>query len=237
MEFIIIRSSIIKILRGRISPQKVGRYLTVIGLWSLSLMLIAMALYPSGYTPFQATFSALGNPYKNPYPGWLFFSLALWSTGIFIMPFFVFIYKNFRKHSRYPSFFYLFFSFITVSGLILLGFFSESFRGINIHAPAALMILAGFIIGANISLIPIRRIKRKTNQKRAKRINILQFSMLVTFWTGMIGVGYTLLSAFYEIIPDPHFANLQLWEWFLFMSIAIYLFLLQMIISPGNNSL
>jgi hypothetical protein len=190
------------------------------------LVAIAFLLFPN-YTFFDYSVSSLGAWHKNP-AGWWVFSVAMWSMGIMIIPFFMHVKRAFGKYT--PRFARLFQAcvFVTAGGMVALGFFPESPGTATIHYVAAGFIFVGFFVDACISWISLGKMARAAST-RQRRIAIVfgLASMIAAFWVILLGMAIMYLAS-----RSVFMSSIYFWEWcYLLVSIGLYLLLLEIVVS------
>ena len=121
-------SEILEVLKGKGSKKEHGIYLTILFIFFLACLGISQLLYPApGYDWTNRYISEEGNPGGNP-RGWYFFSLGICGTAIFLIPHFLYIYRNLQPSVKLLNKFSLFCMIIGSMGLFIVGTINEDYE-------------------------------------------------------------------------------------------------------------
>jgi uncharacterized membrane protein YiaA len=115
------------LLKGEAQPSGQAIYFAIVGgnfvAWLIVSLLLYMSLAP--YSMLTNAISNLGNPTLNP-RGWLFFSVAMVSTGVLAIPHVLWIDKTIGKLSRPHARVQATFMAIAAIGMVGVGLFNET---------------------------------------------------------------------------------------------------------------
>ncbi|MHA1650572.1 MAG: hypothetical protein ACTSYB_10305 [Candidatus Helarchaeota archaeon] len=223
-------AKIISIYLGELPKSLVKTFFLpiVFGIFSI-LMISAILYYPHPYSFTADTISNLGNPVLNPFPGWLFFSLAFWYLAFMLPPIFLYLHKRLLHLSKNLARIGTLFNFCSLIGMILLGFFPNLENLLLIHATAASLAFGGAVFGCIFYWVTMIK-EAMMKAFKYRHLTIISILFVITILLSLI-----LLLGIIQIIGT---SILQLefpfWEWTLFI-ILIIQFLIFILIIPENN--
>ena len=198
-------------------------------------MAIAAMLYPNGYDFITMSISALGDPDKNPFPGWIFFSLAVCWIAVSTLPYYLHVFKQLKQYDGIIARFILVFCLVSSAGLFLLGCFSEREVTAIMHYIAAGMSFGGFFLAAIFWWIVIGKYLKMTNQWGKTRAMFIFIVMMTTLLGSIVGLASSQILLASDGFNDASawFLNFGFWEWTSVTAINFQLLLLAFII-PAN---
>lgn len=120
----IVSNQLKNLLSGRIKKRNLGLYLICLLILFFSSLLIAELLFPGGYSARHYFISDHGSPHLNPY-GAFFFIIGVGITGILLIPYFIFIFRQTWHTMKIPSIIALIGGITGSIGLSIVGFFPK----------------------------------------------------------------------------------------------------------------
>lgn len=121
--------SIMDIFHGHIDRTfLLKKWIPVSGIIFWSGILLSMLFYPpeDHFSIFTHSISFLGDWFDNPFPGWLFFSIALACAGITFLPIGLYLFRRFRVICNRTAMFCNFLYILGCIGTVLVGVFSDT---------------------------------------------------------------------------------------------------------------
>ncbi|HME52751.1 MAG TPA: DUF998 domain-containing protein [Candidatus Lokiarchaeia archaeon] len=229
------RNAILAFFTGQLSKKSFLILVPVLIAVFYALMVTSAILYPNQYDPITMSISSLGDPDKNPFPGWIFFSLAVCWIAITMLPFYVRVFRQLRHISGKLAEIDLIFCVISSVGLFLLGCFSERTPTEIMHYIAAGLAFGGFFLAASLWWILIGRYLKTTNQCGGTASMVIFVIMVVSLSSAIAGLAISqiLASPSNFIDASSWFLQFAFWEWTCVNTINIQLILLAFII-PGS---
>ena len=197
-----------------------------------TFMVTAALLYPGDYDFITMSISALGNPDKNPFPGWIFFSLAVSWISIAIFPLYLRACRQLKQYNKVLVEIMLVFCAISSGGLFLLGCFSERHATEIMHYIAAGMAFGGLFMAAIFWWILLGKYLKATNQCGKTPAMIIFIVMIATLMGSIVGLATSQIIASSSSFQDISlwFLIFGFWEWTSVTAINIQLFLLSVIV-------
>ncbi len=116
----------------------------------LSLFIGTIILYGNGFSFTEVCISNLGNPGYNP-KGWKLFTTMFISSGLYLIPFHIYLFKRLRNYFPIWDRVWIFLLFLGDLGIILVGIFNETLG--LIHIIAALLAFGGLGVALFLSII------------------------------------------------------------------------------------
>ena len=134
-------------------------------------LLLAMAVYPTPYSIQANSVSNLGRADQNP-NGWFFFTIALWSTAIGLIPFYFVLFKLFKTENKVLAGIMILLYFLTSAGLCMAGTFQEGSSFNKLHLFSAYFGFGGFFLAGLFTWILMGMHMKKNEQKERKMLVI-----------------------------------------------------------------
>jgi hypothetical protein len=206
------------IISGTATKRQFALYFFTLLTIFLSLLLLAQSFFPGGFSIYEEYISAQGDPVDNPQGCW-FFIFGAGFTGIFLIPFYLYLYRRLSPTTLLISKAFRLLGIIGSIGLSIVGFFPRGGAVDLIHDIGADLAFNGSGLAAFCSLIILFR-KLMLKEKWPK---IWQFLLLygtifgigllipfqnnseLTQWTGFFILLFWMIGLFL-VIPDlpPH---------------------------------
>lgn len=195
-----------------------------------ALLITSRIFFPGFYSIFSNAISDLGNPILNPFPGWLFFSLAFWSLAFLFPPLFLYLNRRLIKIHRIEAKIGTGSNFISIFGMILLGIFPNLPETNFMHLIAAIFSFTGMGVAIIFYWLAIIH----DSIQKAMRYHHIGIVMILSFITFLI-IAITFIGTF-QISSDIFAFNMlwlfdyPFWEWLLFIFLSFQLFFIGLII-------
>ncbi len=227
------------VLLGRVSRKfMLTRWILIGSILFWGFLLISYFYYPKedSFSIMTHSISFLGDWYDNPYPGWLFFTIALTMGGIVFFPIGMYIYRRMAVVGKKFAIFFNFLYILGCIGVILVGIFADVSSkelwgmGINdIHNNVAVLGFGGILLAAlGYQVFPFfdrRNSKPGENYLPYKKLRIAT----ATLWFFILGmaISQALRGVLgYNDVPGPGLYSFTFWEWMDLAGIWIYYILL-----------
>jgi hypothetical protein len=187
-------------------------------------LLTARIFFPGSYTIFSNAISDLGNPIYNPFPGWLFFSIAFWILASLYAPLFLYM------HRRLVQFHQLEANFGAIIGMVLLGVFPDipSFKIMHLIAAFlcfGCMSAAIFCYWIAVIHDSFQKALRYHHEGILMILIFISISIIAIIFLGIEQLVLDLFPAqFIWVLDYP------VWEWGIFILLAFQLFFIGLII-------
>lgn len=191
-------------------------------------MAAAASSFPGGYSPAREAVSNLGNPVLNPFPGWLFFSLAFWSLSPLMVPAFALYHRRLLPLAPSEARTGTLAACVGLSGTTLLGFFPNVDETLVQHGVAALLSFGGLgAAAASYWLATSRDALRHALRTRDHALLATLALVVVTF------VAMTLAGLAQALNTDA-FGGFAPWEWFTFVDVTFLLVVVGLLLPPDQ---
>ncbi len=211
-------------------------YLILVYAIFIGLILVSVSLYPGDYSFLTNAVSNLGDPLLNPFPGWLFFSVALWSFGFLAMPIFLYQFRRLLACQRHFAILFIVLSSIACAGSVGVGFFTEVYATFGAHVVCAVMVFGGLFFAAIVSWVPCLAgaVRSQPRPVRNARLAITIVQMIVVATTATV-TGTVFAQEEIHGIVGVGFLSITFWEWMLLFCIGIHAFLLTANVNLGQR--
>lgn len=197
-------------------------------------MIVSAVLYPpeENFSILTHSISFLGDWYDNPFPGWLFFTVALIWGGVSFFPLGLYIYRRMRVVAPRMAAVCELFHALGCVGVVLVGIFYDTrettFLGVEISDIHNVVSVIGFG-GVGLAMIiysffPCRE-KRKNYSKPVYLSNHKLFLPNFVLLFGIVGMAASQIGRLikgYDDFPGPGIYSFTLWEWILLLCIWLY---------------
>lgn len=204
------------------------------------LLIIAIVFFPSNYSILTNYISDLGNHKLNPFPGWLFFSLAFWFFSLLYPPLFLYLHRRLVKIQPKKAKIGTFANSCSVLGMILLGIFPNQPETILMHSIAASLSFGGISLALTFYWLVII----EDSIKRALQYHHVGILMILVFITFVLtAISFFAIFQIYNDLFGTQLYIIQIfgtrlfwlfkfpfWEWTLFIILAVQLFFIGLII-------
>ncbi|MBD3186423.1 hypothetical protein GF325_06315 [Candidatus Bathyarchaeota archaeon] len=185
----------------------------------------AWIIFPGTYSIIDSSLSTLGVMGDNP-DGWYFFTLAIWSVAIGIIPLYFTIHDKLGREKPILGKVTLFFETITSIGLFMVGTFQEGGDLRRVHLYSAYVGFGGFFVSAIFGWI-LLGFKISTLNGPEKRAIAKLFSIQIAvlsffaalFITNIVLNGMGVIG--YKGDPIGWFIGFPFTEWMLVFAIFI----------------
>ncbi len=216
-----------RFIAGAFPARYAFPYLIFVYATFIVLILTSDLLYNGDYSFFTNSVSNLGDPLLNPFPGWFFFSLALWSFGFLAMPIFLHQFRQLIANQRHFSVLFLVLSLIACVGSVLVGTFSEIDVMIGAHVVSAVMAFGGLFLASIVSWVPCfaGAVRSQPRRVRNARLVISVVQVIVVAFTVTMTIMVYAQEEFLGIVGIG-FLSITFWEWMLMFCLGIHVFLL-----------
>jgi hypothetical membrane protein len=228
-----------RIYVGNYSRKYFKRYFLPISFITFfGFLLISRILYPGTYTIISNAISDLGNPLNNPFPGWLFFSIAFWVLASLYTPLILYIHRRLVQFHELEAKGGSILNFVAIVGMVLLGAFPDLPSLKVMHLIAAFLCFGCMSIAIVCYWIAVIH----DSLQKALRFHHQGVFMILVFITlsivaiSFLGLGQ-LLS---DLFPREFIWVLDypVWEWGVFILLAFQLFFIGLIVPdqfPRSN--
>ena len=223
-------NALVLVLLGKSSKKKQGYLFFPIILISTILIIISAIKYGNDELMLRESVSSLGIKSENP-NGYILFRIAFILTGIFLIPYFIYLYRFFHPTAYHTSRAALVISIISSICIIGVGIFPED-NPIP-HYSNAIVAFIGFttVFSCYLYIFIKKRIDKDSCPK------IWQIIVLyLGFYGALIGflfVFFLFWLYYYHRIIFVNF-SLPLWEWIFVIGI-VYWIIGSFIIIPSNK--
>ncbi|MBN2150115.1 MAG: hypothetical protein JW839_01590 [Candidatus Lokiarchaeota archaeon] len=228
------KGGFVRFLSGAFPARYALPYLATVYATFICLIIVSDLLYPVDYNFFSNSVSNLGDPLLNTFPGWLFFSLGLWSFGFLAMPLFLYQARGLKAGQRHFAAVFLVLSTAACAGSIGVGIFSEVAETVVAHVISAVVAFGGLFLAAIASWVPCFV---GAARARLKRLRVLRLAIsTVQLATVAITVAATVVVYVREEvfgIVGAGFLSVTFWEWMLLFCLGIHTFLLTVNVNLG----
>ncbi|MEX2680904.1 MAG: hypothetical protein Q6373_004845 [Candidatus Sigynarchaeota archaeon] len=230
------KASIRRFLSGAFPARYAIPYVIVVYATFTTLILISTRFYIGDYSFVTNSVSNLGDPLLNPFPGWLFFSMALWSFGFMAMPLFLYQGKRLVAGQRHRAIIFMVFSTIACAGSIGVGIFSEVEETFPSHVVSAVMAFGGLFLAAFFTWVPCFSIAARNQQKRIRTIKfaITVVQMIAIILTAAVTATVYVQAEIFGNVGGG-FLSVTFWEWMLMFCIGAHVFLLTVNVSLDSR--
>nr|MDO8083371.1 hypothetical protein [Candidatus Sigynarchaeum springense] len=221
------KSSIRRFVSGAFPARYAIPYVIVVYGIFTGLILVSTTFYNGDYSLFTNSVSNLGDPLLNPFPGWLFFSIALWSFGFIAMPLFLYQGRRLIAEQRRRALIFMVFSTIACAGSIGVGIFSEVEETYPLHIATAVMAFGGLFLAAIFTWVPCFSIAKRTPQKRLRtiRFSITTAQIIVIMFTAAVTATVYIQEEMFGNV-GVGLLSTTFWEWMLMFCIGAHVLLL-----------
>jgi hypothetical protein len=225
-----------RFIAGAFPARYAFPYLILVYATFTGLILISDSLYPDDYSFFTNSVSNLGDPLLNPFPGWLFFSMALWSFGFLAIPIFLYQSRRLMTGQRHHAILFLLLSLVACAGSIAVGFFTEVAETFGAHVVSAVMAFGGLFFAAIVSWVPcfVGAVRSSPRPVRNARLAITVVQMIVVASIATV-TGTVFAQEEISGIVGVGFLSITFWEWMLLFCIGIHAFLLTINVNLGSK--
>ena len=209
----------LSILQGKSSKKNQG-YLFYSSIFvAIILIVISAILFDNPYFMLRESVSSLGIKSENP-NGYLFFRIAFISSGLLLIPYFIYIYRIFHSTAYHTSRAALIISIISCICIIGVGIFPEN-NPIPHYTNAVIAFIGFTTVFSCYLYIFIKKIKQKDSWPKIWHIVLLY----IVFYGALIGFLFVfiLFGLFYYYRIFLISFSLPLWEWFLVIGIYYWI--------------
>ncbi|TXT60217.1 MAG: membrane protein of unknown function [Promethearchaeota archaeon] len=194
------------------------------------LLITSRLIFPGFYSIFSNTISDLGNPILNPFPGWLFFSLAFWSLAVLFPPLFLYLHRRLVVIHQIEAKIGTSSNIISIFGMILLGIFPNLPETNFMHLIAAILSFAGMGVAIIFYWLAVIH----DSIQKAMRYHHIGISMILIFitflFTAITFLGSLQIGSEIFDLNIIWLFDFPFWEWLLFIFLSFQLFFIGIII-------
>ena len=158
-----------------------GYFIAIICMF-FGFILLAIATYPLPYSIIVNSVSNLGRADQNP-NGWFFFTIALCSTAIGLIPFYLVLFKLFKTVNKVLAGIMILLYFLTSVGLCMAGTFQEGSNFNKFHLYSAYFGFGGFFLAGIFTWILMGLQIKNCDQKERRMLSlsfIIEISIMCT---------------------------------------------------------
>ncbi len=232
MIFNLVFSKLIDLFKGNITKHLISHFYIPLVFPIFGLLLFFSWLnYPKPYILGSQAISNLGNPIRNPFPGWLLFSLAVWYLAFMLIPIFMFAYRKLKIIYPRLALIGTIVNFSAIIGMVFVGIFPNLSSTMIFHATGAIFAFGGLVTGAIIYWSILLKEAMVKGFKHRTMIELVALLLIFLLFIMILIIGIIqILAIKFGISFVSWYLEFPFWEWVLFLFTLIHLFLIDLLI-------
>ncbi|MHA1897598.1 MAG: DUF998 domain-containing protein [Promethearchaeota archaeon] len=217
------------LLTGKAHKKTMGIYLFSIIIFFFTMCKISQVLFPGGYSILYYYISDQGCLAENP-QGFIFFSIGAITTGLLLIPYFIYIWRHIKNYLTLISNLATLFGLIGSIGLALVGMIPKDFK--HPHDIAADLAFGGYALSAFFLLFVFIRIRVITKKFPSVLSFLLSYGVMFALIATEIVFQSNSKSLELILNINPRYFSSTFWQWMQLFTVLYWMISMYMILMP-----